>query len=80
VDVHVDVRPLPMTSLASYRETRGLDAMLRYLVASRQVTDERAAAFLADLEDRDLKGGFLATMVMYVASGRRTSSRVPTKE
>jgi SAM-dependent methyltransferase len=71
VDIHVGVRPLVITSLATYRAMRSPDAVLKYLVMRHQVEADRAAAFIADVEARDRDGSFLATSIIYVVSGRK---------
>jgi SAM-dependent methyltransferase len=71
VDIHVEVRPLVITSLAAFRAMRNPDGVLKYLVMRHQVEADRAAAFLADLEARDREGSFLATSIIYVVSGRK---------
>jgi len=73
VDIQVDVRPLVITSLATFRAMRSPDAVLTYLVQRHQVEADRAAAFLADLETRDREGAFIATSIMYVVSGRKAA-------
>jgi len=77
VDVHVEARPIVVTSLATFRAMRNPDAVpfLAYLVMRRQVEADRAAAFLADLEARDREGAFLATSTMYAVSGRKAATR-----
>jgi SAM-dependent methyltransferase len=75
VELHVDVRPVVVTSLATYRAMRNPDGVLAYLVMRHQVEADRAAAFLADLEARDRDGAFLSTTIMYVASGRKPYAR-----
>jgi hypothetical protein len=71
VDIRVEVRPIVITSLATFRAMRNPDAVLTYLVMRRQVEADRAAAFLADLETRDREGAFVATSIIYVVSGRK---------
>jgi ubiquinone/menaquinone biosynthesis C-methylase UbiE len=71
VEIRVEVRPIVVTSLATFRAMRNPDGILTYLVMRRQVEADRAAAFLADLEARDREGAFLATSIMYVVSGRK---------
>ena len=71
VDIHVEVRPLVITSLATFRAMRSPDAVLKYLVMRHRAEADRAAAFLADLEARDQEGSFLATSIIYVVSGRK---------
>jgi hypothetical protein len=73
VDIHVELHPLVITSLAAYRTMRNPDAVLTYLVQRRQVGADRAAAFIADLEARDREGSFLATSIIYVVSGRKAT-------
>jgi ubiquinone/menaquinone biosynthesis C-methylase UbiE len=73
VEVHVEVRPIVVTSLATFRAMRNPDGVLTYLVMRRQVEANRAAAFLADLEARDREGAFLATSIIYVVSGRKAA-------
>lgn len=73
VDIHVGVRPLVITSLATFRAMRSPDAVLAYLVRRGQVEADRAAAFIADLEARDREGSFLATSIIYVVSGRKAA-------
>ena len=74
VDIHVEVRPLVITSLATYRAMRSPDGVLAYLVRRGQVEADRAAAFIADLETRDREGSFLATSIVYVVSGRKAAA------
>jgi hypothetical protein len=73
VDVCIDVRPIVVTSLATFRAMRNPEAVLTYLVMRRQVEADRAAAFIADLETRDREGAFIATSIIYVVSGRKAA-------
>jgi ubiquinone/menaquinone biosynthesis C-methylase UbiE len=73
VEIHVEVRPMIVTSLATFRAMRSPDAVLTYLVQRHQVEADRAAAFVADLEARDREGSFLATSIVYVVSGRKAA-------
>lgn len=73
VDIHVEVCPLVITSLATYRAMRSPDGVLAYLVRRHQVDEDRTAAFIADLEARDREGSFLATSLIYIVTGRKAA-------
>ena len=70
-DVSVELWPSTFTSLEAFLAVRDLWSELAYLVARRVVDAEQTAAFMAELEDRDREGSFLATVITYSATGRK---------
>jgi hypothetical protein len=73
LDIQIGVRPLVISSLATFRAMRNPDGVLTYLVRRGQVEADRAAVFLADLEARDREGAFIATSIIYVVRGRKAA-------
>lgn len=69
--VAVRLWPSTFTSLSAFLAVRDLRSELAYLVARRVADADRAAAFMADLVERDRDGGFLASMITYSATGQK---------
>ena len=72
VDVEVDISPVVIRSLADWWTMLGMQGALEDLVERGELSEERAAAFWADLERRDRDGVFLVAGLAYV-----TTVRVP---
>jgi SAM-dependent methyltransferase len=68
VDVEVDISPVVMRSLADWWTMLGMHGSLEDLVERGELSEERAAAFWADLERRDRDGVFLVAGLAYVTT------------